>query len=76
MSYATESELATARARGYAIDCSQQIGHSFMNSARYVWSIRDGWQTADLITGQDFDRFSNHQKYSDLESALNRPLSE
>jgi len=43
---------------------------NFTNGVRHVWSIRDGWQTADLIDG----RFQNHQPLPDLEQALGRPI--
>ena len=37
-----------------------------------VWRIRDGWQTAQLISSH----YKNHKKFDSLKDALNRNYSE
>lgn len=69
MTYATQQEIDHATAKGYAHESDTQLGCSFQKLARRVWSVRDGWQTADLIDGQ----YTNHRKYTDLIEALDRP---
>lgn len=68
MTNATQQEIDHATAKGYTHESDTQRGCSFQKLARRVWSVRDGWQTADLIDG----RYTNHRKYTDLTEALDR----
>lgn len=78
MPYATEDEVKLATELGYSHQRSHRFGSKFQNSGdRRIWSIRMsesssgfGWQTADLENGW----YTNHKKFSDLSSALRRPL--
>ena len=68
MAYATQEEKKTALSLGYTITETTRNGTSFSRGDRQVWSIQNGWQTADLIGFV----YCNHKKYSDLSDALNR----
>lgn len=70
MAYATEGEIKLSIFLGYKHEQSAQNGSRFTNGTRNVWSVQDGWQTADLINGF----YTNHKKFEMLSDALWRKI--
>lgn len=54
--------------KGFTVDDSTQArnGLSFNKGVVHIWSIREGWQCADLIDGY----YKNHRPYDSLKEAL------
>ncbi len=65
----TPEAIDLAMNLNFKVTISPATGTRFERGDRYIWPIRDGWQTADLIDGY----YTNHQKFDDVMDALRRP---
>lgn len=72
MAYASDEQVALAAKLGYEVTRSHKYGHRFQKGGRRIWSLYQGWQSADLVDGQ----YINHKPYQHLEGALTRDLSD
>lgn len=74
--YATTIQKDYAVMRGYRVMEDTRFGTRFElivpgGADRHIWSIRSGWQTADMIEGS----YCNHEKFGTLLEALDRPVT-
>ncbi len=67
--YIPEEAIDLAMNLGYAVLLDPRKGVSLERGPRRIWSIREGYQTADLVQG----KWTNHQKFDDVIDALRRP---
>ena len=68
--YASDKDIKLAESLGYKHERSTNTGSSFQKDNRRIWSIRDGWQPANIINSY----YMQHAKFESLEDAINRPL--
>jgi hypothetical protein len=76
--YIPEEAIDLAMNKGYTVTLSPERGVSLDRGSRKIWQIREGYQTADLLprndgTGQFY--FTNHIKFDDVVSAMERPFT-
>jgi len=69
-SSAVLEEIKHASDKGYEICKTTKYGTRFVKNMRHIWSLQDGWQTADFIG----HRFINHEIFATLTEAIDKPL--